>query len=120
MLSDTVYIVFDGDCPLCSRLATVYQLRQAGVNLRFINARDGGDLVQRCRREALDLNEGIVVFHRDEVKHGEAAFSYLAGLSRSRFHRAVALLPSAVRVLIYWSMKSFRRILLQLLGIKPL
>lgn len=120
MLSNTVYVVFDGDCPLCRRLSLVYRLRYAGIQLCFINARDGGDLVQQCRRDALDLNEGIVVFHRGDVKHGEAAFTYLASLSRSRLHRLVALLPGPVRVFFYWILKSFRRVLLRIVGVKLL
>lgn len=113
-------MVFDGDCPLCRHFSLVYRLRQSGVDLVFVNARDGGELIDYCKAHELNLNEGVVVLHNGKVLHGERAFSYLASLSSSRLHRFVSSLPWSVRALSYGFLKGARRLLLKLIGVSQL
>ena len=45
-----VLIVYDGQCPFCSRYVELVRLRQSLGQVRLINAREGGPLVDELQR----------------------------------------------------------------------
>ena len=55
------WLVYDGDCPFCSRYVQYLRLRQAAGPVRLVNAREGGPLVDELQRAGLDLDEGMVL-----------------------------------------------------------
>ena len=55
------WIVYDGDCPFCSRYVQMVRLREAVGPVRLVNAREGGPLVEEARRAGFDLDAGMVL-----------------------------------------------------------
>ena len=49
------WLVYDGDCPFCSRYVQYLRLRQAAGPVRLVNAREGGPLVDDGAPTALAL-----------------------------------------------------------------
>ena len=57
-----VYIVYDGKCPVCSRLAAASRLRDRADELKLVDARtDPVDNVQGRDLSAVDFDEGFAV-----------------------------------------------------------
>ena len=54
-------IVYDGDCPFCSRYVKLVRLREALGAVSIINAREGGPLVDEIVEAGFDLDEGMVL-----------------------------------------------------------
>jgi predicted DCC family thiol-disulfide oxidoreductase YuxK len=113
-------IVYDGDCPFCSRYVKLVRLREALGHVDLVNARDGGPVVDQVRRAGLDLDEGMVLKLGDRFYHGAACINMLAVLSTSSgvFNRATATLfrsPAIARGL-YPLLRAGRNVTLALLG----
>ena len=57
-----VSIVYDGKCPVCSRLAAASRLRERSGEVELVDARtDLVDNVQNCDLSAVDFDEGFAV-----------------------------------------------------------
>ena len=113
-------IVYDGDCPFCSRYVKLVRLREALGPVDLVNARDGGPLVDEIRRAGLDLDEGMVLKLGDRFYHGAACLHMLAVLSTSSgaFNRMTGTLfrsPVIARSL-YPLLRAGRNLTLALLG----
>jgi predicted DCC family thiol-disulfide oxidoreductase YuxK len=114
------WIVYDGDCPFCSRYVRLVRLREAVGPIRLVNARDGGPLVEEIRRAGLDLDEGMVLKLDGRLYAGAACVRRLALLSTpvgtfNRVNRAILSSATAARVL-YPILRSGRNLALRLLG----
>jgi predicted DCC family thiol-disulfide oxidoreductase YuxK len=79
-LTETV-IVYDGDCPFCSRYVTLMRLREAIGPVVLKNAREGGPLIEELTRRGYDLDEGMVLIHAGEIFHGSECMARLGLLS---------------------------------------
>jgi predicted DCC family thiol-disulfide oxidoreductase YuxK len=113
-------IVYDGDCPFCSRYVKLVRLREALGHVDLLNAREGGALVDEVRRAGLDLDEGMVLKLGDRFYHGAACIHMLAVLSTSSglFNRVTGTLfrsPATARWL-YPLLRAGRNLTLALLG----
>jgi predicted DCC family thiol-disulfide oxidoreductase YuxK len=113
-------IVYDGDCPFCSRYVKLVRLREALGRVDLVNAREGGPLVDEVRRAGLDLDEGMVLKLGDRFYHGAACIHMLAVLSTSSglFNRVTGTLfrsPATARCL-YPLLRAGRNATLALLG----
>ena len=76
-----VVIVYDGDCPFCTRFAELVRLRETVGPVRIVNARDGGPEVDAVRAAGLDLDEGNAVLENGRIHHGPQAQLWLAAHS---------------------------------------
>lgn len=79
-------VVYDGQCPFCSRYASLLRLREAVGPVRLVDARDGGSpegraLVERLWAEGYDLDQGMAFVHEGRVFYGAEAVERLALLS---------------------------------------
>jgi predicted DCC family thiol-disulfide oxidoreductase YuxK len=85
------WLVYDGQCPLCSRYARLVRIRE-NVRLHLVDARKGGPLVRAMSEAGLDLNEGMVLKVGGRCYHGAAALHVLAALSTpsTTFNRLTA------------------------------
>ena len=86
-------IVYDGDCPFCSRYAALVTLQ---------DARAGGPLVARLTAEGYDLDEGMVLVYGGRIYHGADCMHMLALLSggggaANRLFASVFRHPGAAR-----------------------
>ncbi|MFQ6551555.1 thiol-disulfide oxidoreductase DCC family protein [Aestuariibius insulae] len=80
-MSDPVSILYDGECPFCSRFVAMVRLREAVGPVELINARDGGPLVDQANALGLDLDEGMVLVMDGQFHHGAEAMNRIAMLS---------------------------------------
>lgn len=70
-------IVYDGDCPFCSRYVRLVRLRENFV-VDLVDARQYPELAQSY---GLDLNEGMIADLDGSVHHGAEAVWLLSTLS---------------------------------------
>ena len=80
MKSETVYLIYDGECPICSYAATVIRLRESVGALEIINARKNHQLVEEAKKQGYDLDEGIVVKYQGASYYGKDVMHILAML----------------------------------------
>jgi predicted DCC family thiol-disulfide oxidoreductase YuxK len=117
-------LVYDGECPVCSAYVTYVRIKESVGRMTLINARDGGDWVDKVRAAGLDLNEGMVLFYGDQLYHGADCVHMLALLTSSSgiFNRLNALMfkNRAVANFMYPIMRAGRNLLLRLLGRRPI
>ena len=119
-----VWVVYDGECPFCSRYVLLYQLRERGQRVHLIDARSSDPIVGEIRARNLDLNEGMMVRWREQYHYGAEAMYLLATLAGdgSFFNRVNRLLfarPRLTRAL-YPALVRGRKLTLRLLGRKQI
>jgi predicted DCC family thiol-disulfide oxidoreductase YuxK len=116
----SIAIIYDGECPVCSRYVRYLRLRDAGGGLEMIDARRGGPEVAAARARGLVLDEGFVLRVGDQYFHGADAMNRLALMSTpvgafNRLNHALFRNPRASR-LSYPVLRTGRNLLLRLLG----
>jgi hypothetical protein len=113
-------IVYDGECPFCSRYVALIRLRDAVGPIKLINARDGGTVVEELRSQGYSLDEGMVLILNGAVHHGPACINRLALLSsRSNwFNRANAAVfrSSVMSRAFYPVLRTGRLVALSIMG----
>jgi len=115
-------VVYDGECPFCSRYVLLYQLRERGQRVHLIDARSSHPIVSEIRTRNLNLNDGMVVRWRGRYHYGAEAMHLLATLAKdgsffNRINRMLFSHPQAARAL-YPALVRARKLLLRLLGRK--
>jgi len=120
------YIVYDGECPFCSRYVAMLRLREALGPIRLIDARTAHPVVDLVRDKGFDLNEGMAlvdfpgdadgprIAHGDECIHRLALMSTKSGLF-NRLNAAIFRSRAASRIL-YPVLRTGRNLTLRLLG----
>ncbi len=122
--SSKAVLVYDGDCPFCSRYVRLVRLRESLGGLTLVNARDGGPIVDQVRAEGHDLDQGMVLMMDGHTYHGDACIHRIALMSSSsglfnRLNRLVFSSPRASR-LLYPVLRTGRNATLRLLGRRSL
>ncbi|MCP3460036.1 DCC1-like thiol-disulfide oxidoreductase family protein [Bradyrhizobium sp. CCGUVB23] len=120
--SDEIWVVYDGECPFCSRYVLLYKLRDRGQRVHLIDARSSHPIVGEIRSRSLDLDEGMVVRWRGRYHHGADAMHLLTILAGDRsifnqVNRALFSRPQIARAL-YPVLVGARKLILRLLGRK--
>ena len=113
-------VIYDGDCPFCSRYVAHVRLRNVAQKLDYVNARDGGPLVEDARKKGFDLNEGMLVLVDGAYHHGAEAVHVLAMLSSplGAFNRLNGQIFKSrfLSRLLYPVLRAGRNLSLRLLG----
>ena len=117
---DGAIIVYDGECPFCSRYVAVVRLRDLVGPVRLVNAREPDPIVDELRRAGYDLDEGMVLRYGGRTYHGADCIMMLAMLSTpvgpfNRVNAAIFRSPTASR-LLYPVLRTGRNAVLRLLG----
>ena len=120
MSSDITYIVYDGECPFCSRYVTVLRLRDAVGKVELLDARQPHPVVQMLRSRNVDLDEGMALVQGDVISHGDECIHKLALMSTpsgvfNRVNAAIFKSPAAARML-YPFLRFGRNTALRMLG----
>ncbi len=115
--AEKAWLVYDGECPFCARYARLVDVRDAVGELVFVNARDGGPVVDEVRALPWDLNQGMALKLNGRYRLGDEALHTLALLSQKKgafgvLHRLV-LGSRAVAWLAYPLLKLGRRLALR-------
>jgi predicted DCC family thiol-disulfide oxidoreductase YuxK len=122
---DTNFLLYDGDCPVCSAYVAVARLRQLYPDLRIMSARTEPALVAELRAKGYEINTGMVLSLDSTIYFGADATRMIAILGRtspSWWRRAtLGFLGTApwARSLYPWLNRG-RRLLLQILGRRPI
>ncbi|MEM7508190.1 MAG: DCC1-like thiol-disulfide oxidoreductase family protein [Pseudomonadota bacterium] len=121
---DPAYIVYDGDCPFCSRYVRMIRLREAIGNVELIDARSGDPRVQALMDRGYDLDEGMALVDGERIYWGDDCINRLALMSTASgaFNRMNALIfrSATASRLLYPVLKAGRRGVLTLLGRKKI
>lgn len=123
-MDDAAYLIYDGQCPFCTRYARLARLRATLGELRIINARDGGPEVEAAKATGLRIDDGMVLRLEGSFYHGADCLNRLALLSSrsdlfNRFTYAVFRHERLARFL-YPILRAGRNLVLKILGRKPI
>jgi len=122
---DTNFLLYDGDCPVCSTYVAIARLQQLYPNLRVINARSERTLVVELRREGYEINDGMVLSLDGTIYFGADAMRVIANLGRLSpplWRRAALAFTGTApwaRPLYPWLNRG-RQVLLRMLGRRPI
>lgn len=113
-------VIYDGDCPFCSRYVALVRLRKAVGDVVLLDARAGGARVDEIRRRGYDLDQGMVLVHGGAIHYGADCMNRLALMSTrsglfNRVQASVFRHPRLARVL-YPFLRAGRNLALRLLG----
>src|SRR5262245_61342199 len=78
----TSYLLYDGECPVCSAYVAMARLRQLYPDLRIIDARTEPALVAELRSKGYEINDGMVLNLNGMVHSGAEATRMIARLGR--------------------------------------
>lgn len=119
---DDIWLVYDGECPICSLSARMLKLKQSVGAYHVVNARESHPILQEIKDAGLDLNEGLIVKYEQQFYHGPDALHILAmlGSDQDWFNRLNVRLFSRTKWLakiIYPMMKALRNVALYCKGV---
>jgi predicted DCC family thiol-disulfide oxidoreductase YuxK len=120
----TTYVVYDGDCPLCSRYVEMLRLRKSAGSIELVDARANHSVSKLLQGMRIDLDAGMALVQGDQISHGAECIQRLALLStRSTFFNrmnATIFRSSVASRVLYPVMRAARNITLKLLGRRKL
>ena len=123
MMAGDNWLLYDGQCPFCSRYVRLVRLREAVGPVRLIDARPGGPELALATAAGLDINTGMVLSLNGELYHGDACLNRVALLSTPSdlFNRLNATLFRSPRIaaFAYPIMRTARNAVLWSIG-RPL
>lgn len=121
--SDTIaanWLLYDGECPFCSRYVRHVRLREAVGAITLANAREHDLLVEEVRRQGYEVDTGMVLKLNGRYYHGADCIHALALLTTPSgwFNRlnALAFRSRTVAKFAYPVLRAGRNLALKLLG----
>ena len=122
--TDHKLLVYDGDCPFCSRYVALVRLRESFGEVELIDARSGHPVAHDLTARGYDLNEGMVLVDGERIYHGNDCIHRLALMSTrsglfNRFNSAVFRSRRASAIL-YPFLRGGRNLTLRLMGRKKI
>lgn len=116
-----VWLVYDGECPVCKTYCRYARLRAAVGQLHLVDARQPSALMDEITAAGLDIDQGMVVKFEGVMYYGPDAIRMLTLLSTSSglFNRInYWFFGTPMRAGVFYPVgKAFRNIILKLLGI---
>ena len=76
-------IVYDGECPFCSKYVRLIQLKNTVGDVELINARSNTSLTEKLKKLSIDVNQGMVLIDDEDIYFAEDCVHRLALLSTS-------------------------------------
>jgi predicted DCC family thiol-disulfide oxidoreductase YuxK len=77
------WIIYDGECPFCSRYVKMIRLKRTIGEVRLINARENPPELTLLIERNLDINHGMAFFFDGQLYYGSECINRLALLSSS-------------------------------------
>jgi predicted DCC family thiol-disulfide oxidoreductase YuxK len=122
--SKTIYLIYDGECPICNNAAQALKIRKAVGNFIIINARTNNPLVLEAKNHGYDLDEGLLVKYQGQFYYGKDGMHILAilGSKSNLFNKINSTLfrSKILLTILYPVLKFIRRCLLMILGVKKI
>ena len=115
------FLLYDGECPVCSAYVAHARLRGASHDLKVLDARDHPALVAHYRAAGKEINDGMIIRLGSAEFYGAEAMALINTLSSSSSWVARLLLRPTENTLrcLYPVLVWLRRLLLKMLG-RPL
>ncbi|MBE7635655.1 DUF393 domain-containing protein [Sneathiella sp. P13V-1] len=121
-----VWVVYDGDCPVCRLVSYSLRIRKEVGKLNVLNAREGAGhpLYEEILARGLDLDEGMVLVYGGMFYHGADALNMMAILGGNvgwfnRFNAIMFRSPTMARV-CYPVLRAGRNFLLWINGVQKI
>ncbi len=117
-----VWLVYDGECPICNMAANALQIKKTVGNLHLINAREARHhpVVAEVTALNLNLDDGMALKFQGVFYHGQDALHMMAALGGTSglFNRINALLfrSRTIAKYCYPVMRGMRNLALRLKG----
>jgi predicted DCC family thiol-disulfide oxidoreductase YuxK len=117
-----VWLVYDGECPVCNTYCRYARIRDAVGRLHLVDAREPGALMDEITAAGLDIDQGMVVKFEGVMYYGPDAIRMLTLLSTpsglfNRINYWLFGTPKRADI-FYPAGKALRNIILKLLGIR--
>ena len=117
-----VWLVYDGECPVCRTYCSYIRIRQATGQLHLVDVRQPGALMDEITAAGLDIDQGMVLKMSGQLYYGADAIHMLTLLSSpsglfNRFNYYLFSTRLGSRIL-YPLGKALRNLLLKVLGIQ--
>jgi len=82
----TIWFVYDGDCPICTHAAQMLRIKKEYGELATLNARESENhpLLLEINRRGLDLDEGMVICTGERFYHGKEALKFMSRYGDNR------------------------------------
>ena len=114
------WLLYDGECPFCSRYVSYVRLRDAVGSVTLADAREHPDLVEEARQRGYEVDTGMVLKLDGRYYHGGDCIHALALLTTSsgffnRMNRALFRSRTFSRI-VYPVLRTGRNVTLRLLG----
>lgn len=122
MNNGDIWLVYDGECPLCRTYCKYVRIRAAAGRLHLVDARQPGPLMDEITAAGLDIDQGMVVKLGGRLYYGPDAIHVLTLLSTPSglFNRATYLFFGSERATGIWYpiSKAVRTLVLKVMGIR--
>lgn len=119
---DDVWLVYDGECPICNTYCKYARINDAVGRLHLIDARQPGPLMDEITAAGLDIDQGMVVKFKNVTYYGPEAIRMLTLLStRSGFFNRMNyyFFGTEKRAGIFYPLgKALRNLVLKVMGIR--
>lgn len=79
---ETIWFVYDGECPICQMGASLYQVKQSVGVLHTVDARTEREhpVMMEVNQAGLNLDQGMVVKYQGQLYQGKGALLIMAQL----------------------------------------
>lgn len=115
-----ILLVYDKQCPACNFYCQLVRIRESVGDLKLIDAREGGTIVDEITAAGMDIDQGMVLKMDGALYYGADAIHMLSliGSRSGLFNRLNYLVfrSSTVAAVLYPLLRFFRNLLLKLLG----
>ena len=120
LASDTLQILYDGDCPFCSNFVALYRIKENVGNVELTNVRERPDLVKDVRAMGYEINDGMIAIWQNKHYYGADAVSLMSMLSAdkgafAKLNRAMFTNPKVAGA-VYPVLVRGRKLALKLMG----
>lgn len=114
------YLLYDGECPVCSRYVLWTGLRRHCPDITLLNAREWPELVAHLRENGTEVNDTMVLRMKGQQYEGAAALTKINSLVEpaSFQEKAMHVFTKSASMLqtVYPHLVRCRKLLLRLLG----
>ena len=118
--AEPTFLVYDRQCPACDYYCNLARIRADVGELKLIDAREGGPLVEEITRAKFDIDQGMVLKVGAQLYYGSDAIHALSLMSTRTglFNRLTYWIFRSrfLSHILYPVLRFFRNLLLKALG----